>query len=82
MTRSLVKVTVKTVKMPPRKRVKAEADGRGKAKLHRESPSSWKYRGESKLLTRQLIEHHGKPERTSDPLNEYNITQGHHQVCS
>jgi hypothetical protein len=33
----------------------------------------------SRLLTQRLVALHGKPERTADPLNEYNITQGHHQ---
>ena len=74
------------VNMPPRKRSRAPKgrDGRpGKEhgqQAGKTTDDDWRFRAESLELTRRLIEIHGKPERTSDPLNEYNITQGHHQV--
>lgn len=83
MTGSLIKAQ-QSVSMPPMKRARVPTgrdERRGKEKQQQgQSKESWRFRGESIQLTRQLVEIHGKPERTSDPLNEYNITQGHHQV--
>lgn len=35
---------------------------------------------ECRIITEGLVELHGKPTRSSDPLEHYNLTQGHHQV--
>lgn len=35
---------------------------------------------ECRIITEGLVELHGKPTRTTDPLEHYNLTQGHHQV--
>ena len=33
-----------------------------------------------RIITQGLVELHGKPVRTTDPLEHFNLTQGHHQV--
>lgn len=33
-----------------------------------------------RIITQGLVELHGKPPRSTDPLEHFNLTQGHHQV--
>lgn len=33
-----------------------------------------------RIITQGLVELHGKPHRSTDPLEHFNLTQGHHQV--
>lgn len=35
---------------------------------------------ECRIITQGLVELHGKPTRSTDPLEHFNLTQGHHQV--
>lgn len=35
---------------------------------------------ECRIITEGLVELHGKPIRSTDPLEHFNLTQGHHQV--